>query len=97
MLVAVDPTRPGTRPTGSRRRCGPAGIPCEVAPSAAKYGKQIRHADRRGIPYVWFPGDGSVRDIRSGEQVAADPATWQPPAQDLHPSVGTAQPEEQSS
>ncbi|HVK29454.1 MAG TPA: histidine--tRNA ligase, partial [Nocardioides sp.] len=30
------------------------GIACEVAPNAAKIGKQIRHAERRGIPYVWF-------------------------------------------
>ena len=33
------------------------GIATEVSPSAAKYGKQIRYAERRGIPYVWFPGD----------------------------------------
>lgn len=62
------------------------GIPAEVAPSAAKYGKQIRHAERRGIPFVWFPGtpDGGhqVKDIRSGEQAAADPATWRPPDDD---------------
>lgn len=71
-------------------------IPCEVAPSAAKFGKQIRHADRRGIPYVWFTStaeDGSavheVKDIRSGNQVAADPATWEPPHQDLRPQVVT--------
>ena len=37
------------------------GIPCEVAPSAAKFGKQIRYADRRGIPFVWFPGAGGRR------------------------------------
>ena len=30
-------------------------IATEVSPSAAKYGKQIRYAERRGIPYVWFP------------------------------------------
>jgi histidyl-tRNA synthetase len=61
-----------------------------VAPSAAKYGKQIRHADRRGIPFVWFPGDegrDEVRDIRSGEQVPADAAAWEPPAGDLYPGV----------
>jgi histidyl-tRNA synthetase len=66
------------------------GIPTEVAPSAAKYGKQIRHADRRGIPFVWFPGEegpDEVRDIRSGEQVPADAAAWAPPAEDLHPRV----------
>ncbi len=71
------------------------GIACEVAPSAAKYGRQIRHADRRGIPFVWFPADGSVRDIRSGEQVPADPTAWEPPAADLRPSVSAIDPEEQ--
>jgi histidyl-tRNA synthetase len=72
------------------------GIPTEVAPAAAKYGKQIRFAERRGIPYVWFPGSadgaagpttGQVKDIRSGDQVDADPAIWQPPVDDLHPRV----------
>ncbi|MDQ2624007.1 MAG: histidine--tRNA ligase [Actinomycetota bacterium] len=66
------------------------GIPCEVSPSAAKFGKQIRHADRRGIPFVWFCGadeDGSdqVKDIRSGEQVSAVAEEWTPPAEDLWP------------
>ncbi|MDO4791625.1 MAG: histidine--tRNA ligase [Buchananella hordeovulneris] len=63
------------------------GIPCEVSPSAAKFGKQIRHADRRGIPFVWFPGTGEVKDIRSGEQVAADPAVWAPAPEDWWPTV----------
>jgi histidyl-tRNA synthetase len=62
-----------------------------VAPSAAKFGKQIRFAERRGIPYVWFPGaDGAadtIKDIRSGDQVEADASTWQPPAEDLTPVV----------
>ena len=65
-------------------------IACEVAPSAAKFGKQIRFAERRGIPYVWFvQGDGThqVKDIRTGEQVDADPSTWTPPSNDLHPQV----------
>lgn len=75
------------------------GVPTEVAPSAAKFGKQIKHADRRGIPFVWFVGDPSddgapsqdeVKDIRSGEQVPADAATWSPPADDLLPRVVAA-------
>jgi len=69
------------------------GVPTEVSPTAAKFGKQIRYADRRGVPFVWFPqDDGShqVKDIRSGEQAEADPASWQPPAADLRPSVDTA-------
>jgi histidyl-tRNA synthetase len=51
---------------------------------------------------VWFPSsdasvaaDGTVvaakpdqvKDIRSGEQVEADPTTWAPPAEDLWPRV----------
>jgi histidyl-tRNA synthetase len=64
------------------------GIPTEVAATAQKYGKQIRYAERRGIPFVWFPGNPhEVKDIRSGEQGEADPATWLPPLPDLRPQV----------
>ena len=66
------------------------GIPTDVAPAAAKFGKQIRYADRRGIPFVWFV-DGEtgheVKDIRSGEQQTADPEVWAPAAEDLWPRV----------
>jgi histidyl-tRNA synthetase len=66
------------------------GIPCEVAAGAQKFGKQIRYAERRGIPWVWFPGDPhQVKDIRTGNQVEADPQTWQPPEEDLHARVST--------
>ena len=66
------------------------GIAADVAPTAAKFGKQIRFADKRGI--VWFPGAGtesdSVKDIRSGEQIDADPATWSPASEaDLAPQI----------
>ena len=64
------------------------GIATEVAPSAAKFGKQIRFAERRGIPYVWFPGEpDTVKDIRSGEQVEADASRWEPPAADRAPMI----------
>ncbi len=66
------------------------GIACEVAPDPAKFGKQIRYAERRGIPYVWFvQADGShqVKDIRSGAQVDAEPATWTPPEADLRAGI----------
>jgi histidyl-tRNA synthetase len=67
-------------------------IACEVAPSPAKFGKQIRYAERRGIPYVWFAqqdGTHQVKDIRSGQQVDADPAAWTPPEADLRPTINT--------
>jgi histidyl-tRNA synthetase len=86
VLVAVDSddTRSAAIATATRLRA--RGIPCEVAPKADKFGKQIRYADRRGIPYVWF-SNNEVKDIRSGEQLPADPDAWQPPAADLRPSV----------
>ena len=49
------------------------GIPTEVAATAQKFGKQIRYAERRGIPFVWFPGEPhEVKDIRSGHQEPAE-------------------------
>ncbi|WP_041684621.1 histidine--tRNA ligase [Renibacterium salmoninarum] len=70
------------------------GIATEVAVAAEKFGKQIKFADRRGIPFVWFIGeDGSheVKDIRSGEQVAADPLSWSPPSADLTVQIQRAE------
>ena len=87
-LAAEEDRAEGMRVAAALRQ---RGIPVEVAPAAAKFGKQIRFAERRGIPFVWFPGAGEsgdqVKDIRSGEQVDADPATWTPPAADLRPRV----------
>lgn len=63
------------------------GIPCEVYERSDRYSKQIRYADKLGIPFVWFPGEeasdhGEVKDIRSGVQVPAEANTWQPPEVD---------------
>jgi histidyl-tRNA synthetase len=64
------------------------GVACEVSPTALAYGKQIMTADRRGIPYVWFGGLlGSVKDIRTGEQMDADANCWMPPTADLKPAI----------
>jgi histidyl-tRNA synthetase len=68
------------------------GIPTEVAPRADRFGRQIRYADRRGIPFVWFGAgmSGEVKDIRTGEQLPADAGRWQPPPEDLRPQVRPA-------
>lgn len=67
------------------------GIPCDVAPTAAKFGKQIKFADKRGIPFVWFLGSegeaDTVKDIRTGEQVEAIAGEWMPAQEDLQPRV----------
>ncbi|WP_139978682.1 histidine--tRNA ligase [Nocardioides litoris] len=91
VAVADEETRPASDEVARALRS--RGVPCEVAPTAARFGKQIRVAERRGIPFVWFvQDDGShqVKDIRSGDQVAADVAAWVPPAADLR--AGTVRP-----
>ncbi len=101
VLVAVADEEGRAAADAVARNLRARGIPTEVAPTAAKFGKQIRHAERRGIPYVWFPAErrpgpgapagaehhDTVKDIRSGDQVDADPSTWTPPAADLRPQV----------
>ncbi len=90
VLVAVNAEEQRATSTDVARSLRARDIACEVAPSAAKFGKQIRFAERRSIPYVWFvQADGShqVKDIRTGEQVDADPSTWTPPSNDLHQQV----------
>ena len=101
VLIALpdEQQRPACDQIAQRLRA--RGIACEVAPSPQKYGKQIRYAERRGIPFVWFPagadtgdsvGPDSVRDIRTGEQVEAEAGSWQPPADDLIPQIVESEP-----
>jgi len=73
--------RPAALATAAALRA--RGLRVETYHEAAKIGNQIRYASRKLIPYVWFPPfeDGKpheVKDLGSGEQTAADPATWQP-------------------
>ncbi len=91
VVVAVVDEADRERSESIARALRSRGIATEVAPTAAKFGKQIKFADKRGIPFVWFPGapgsPDTVKDIRSGEQVEADSAAWEPPAADLRPRV----------
>ncbi len=86
VLVAVDAEETRAEAVAIAAKLRARGIATEVAPKADRFGKQIRYADRRGIPFVWFCS-GEVKDIRSGEQVAADPDSWTPPADDRRPRV----------
>lgn len=69
------------------------GVNCEVFHKKQAYGKQIKYANKRRIPFVWFPpgtsksGEHELRDIRTGDQTVVDLATWMPAAADLHPQV----------
>ncbi|WP_062517271.1 histidine--tRNA ligase [Demequina gelatinilytica] len=94
VLVAVTDEEHRGASSAIADRLRARGIATEVSPNAAKFGKQIQYADRRGIPFVWFPGagdgsspDGEVKDIRSGDQAPADADTWAPPTEDLKPRI----------
>lgn len=52
-----------------------AGIAAEVYPDAVKFDKQMKYANKRGIPYVIMPGDTerennklSLKDFNTGQQ-----------------------------
>lgn len=92
VLVAVTEEADRDASTAVATALRKRGVACELSADAARFGKQIRAAERRGIPFVWFTqADGShqIKDIRSGDQVEADPATWTPPEADLRPQVVT--------
>ena len=100
VALADEDSRPAAQELADRLRR--RGIPTEVAASPQKFGKQIRYAERRGIPFVWFPPSGDqddrvheVKDIRSGDQVAADPDAWLPPADDLHQTIVNQAPDKE--
>jgi len=88
VLVAVDTEETRGDADAVAHQLRARGVACEVAPGAPAYGKQIRFAERRGIPFVWFGGvSGQVKDIRSGEQVEANASSWSPPEVDARPVV----------
>ncbi len=57
------------------------GLNVELYHNDQKIKKQLAYAEKKGIPYVWFPPfeagqNHEVKNMRTGEQVAADPLTW---------------------
>ncbi|MDD9900359.1 MAG: histidine--tRNA ligase [Alphaproteobacteria bacterium] len=57
------------------------GYNVELFHSDAKVKKQLSYAEKKGIPFVWFPPfkDGQaheVKDMTQGEQLKADPENW---------------------
>lgn len=95
ILVALDAEETRLTSLQVAHQLRERGIACEVSMFANPYGKQIKEANRKGIPFVWFPNaqsdDGhKVKNIRSGDQVAADPTTWMPPADLLRAQITLA-------
>ena len=58
------------------------GFNVEMYPTPIKQAQQLRYASRKGIPYVWFLPSAEkgheVKNMSTGEQESADPASWQP-------------------
>ncbi len=57
------------------------GTKVETYHAPQKIGKQLGYAEKKGIPFVWFPPfeDGmphEVKDMASGAQAGADPDSW---------------------
>jgi len=95
VLVALVSEETRARSAAIARSLRSRGIAAEAFHEPLRFGKQIRHADRRGIPFVWFPAmergeQDTVRDIRSGEQVPAQAHAWNPPEADLYPRLLTS-------
>lgn len=66
------------------RRLRARGLKVELYHKDAKVKNQLSYAEKKGIPYVWFPpfeeGLGhEVKDMSAGTQGPADPETWQKP------------------
>jgi histidyl-tRNA synthetase len=89
LLVALNSEEERPAAYEVARKLRERGLPTEVFHAPQKFGKQIRYAERKGIPYVVFLGaDGlSLKDIRSGEQAPLEVETWVPPEADLRVQI----------
>jgi histidyl-tRNA synthetase len=59
------------------------GFKVETYHAPQKIGKQLGYAEKKGIPFVWFPPfeDGrphEVKDMTTGAQTAVEIETWAP-------------------
>jgi histidyl-tRNA synthetase len=59
------------------------GFKVETYHAPQKIGKQMSYAEKKGIPFVWFPpfddaGKHEVKDMTTGAQTEVDAATWTP-------------------
>ncbi|MEM6811925.1 MAG: histidine--tRNA ligase [Pseudomonadota bacterium] len=57
------------------------GFKVEQYHAPQKLKKQLSYAEKKGIPFIWFPPfedgqDHEVKDMNTGKQVKADPQSW---------------------
>lgn len=82
VLVAQLPEQGRDVAAATAQQLRARGLNVEMYHEAAKLKNQLRYAERKGIAYVWFAGDGDqpheVKVMTSGEQSPADPESWLP-------------------
>jgi histidyl-tRNA synthetase len=59
------------------------GIKVEMYHAPQKLSRQMSYAERKTIPYVWFPpqepgAPHEVKDMANGSQAVADVGSWLP-------------------
>lgn len=87
VLVAVDSEETRDQSNAVAAKLRARGINTEVSPKAAKYGKQIKYAVSRGIPYIWFVASGEVKNLLDQTQTTSDPDTFTPASELATPQV----------
>jgi histidyl-tRNA synthetase len=88
ILVAVPSDERRADAAAAAHKLRTRGFNVELYHAAQKIQKQLGYAEKKGIPYVWFPpfddaGEHEVKHLASREQVKANPETWTPSKEKL--------------
>ncbi|MGH1376520.1 MAG: histidine--tRNA ligase [Alphaproteobacteria bacterium] len=80
IILPNEEARPLVLETAQKLRAN--GHNVETFHSPSKLKRQLAYAEKKGIPYVWFPPfedgqDHEVKNMASGEQSAADADNWE--------------------
>jgi histidyl-tRNA synthetase len=83
VLVALPSDERRTLALATAQQLRARDINVETYHAPQKLARQLSYAEKKGIPYVWFPPfeDGQpheVKDMAAKTQGEADPATWSP-------------------
>ncbi|MCB1556516.1 MAG: histidine--tRNA ligase [Alphaproteobacteria bacterium] len=83
MLVVLPAEERRAAAAETARALRARGYKVELYHAPQKLKKQLAYAEKKGIPYIWFPpfedGQGhEVKYMTTGAQITADPETWTP-------------------
>ncbi len=84
ILMALPSEEKRSEAAATARTLRERGFKVEMYHAPQKIGKQLSYAEKKGIPFVWFPPfeDGKaheIKDMNEGTQEQADPADWSKP------------------